>query len=145
MQNSSFLCGFVCSILIDYQYINPYKQVSHTKHNDFCVKFIYSVRTRKVHLSLYTPPPSPLKNKNVCKKYVSMQNPLFVCVFLCSVSLDYQCINPYKQVLHTKHNYFEQKFIYSVRTHTRTIRKRKKRFLQFRPQLGFGQCRLLFA
>lgn len=45
--------------------------------------------------SLYSPSPPPL-NKDVCKKYVSMQNPLFVCEFVCSFLTDYQCINPYK-------------------------------------------------
>ncbi len=77
------------------------------KHNDFEQKFTYSVRTQKGLHFPYTTSSRPLKNKNVCKKYAFMQNPFFVCEFLCSVLLDYQCINSYKQVLHTKHNDFE--------------------------------------
>ena len=68
MQSSSFLCKFICSVLLDYQYINPYKQALHTKHNDFCIKFIYSVRTQKGLHFPYTTSSRPLKNKKMYAK-----------------------------------------------------------------------------
>ena len=68
MQSSSFLCKFICSVFADYQYINPYKQVLHTKHNDFEQKFIYSVRTQKGLHFPYTASSRPLKNKKCMQK-----------------------------------------------------------------------------
>ena len=95
MQNLSFLCEFVCTTSIDYQCTNRNKHPLHTKHNDFYMKFTHSVRmhTRKELPSPIYLPPCTLKNKNVCKKYVFMQNLLFLCEFLCSILLDYQYIN----------------------------------------------------
>ena len=68
MQSSSFLCKFICSVLLDYQYINPYKQALHTKHNDFEQKFIYSVRTQKGLHFPYTASSRPIKNKKCMQK-----------------------------------------------------------------------------
>nr|DAQ94465.1 MAG TPA: hypothetical protein [Caudoviricetes sp.] len=59
MQSSSFLCEFVCIVFTDYQCINLYKYVLHTKHNDFCVKFIYSVRAHKTNSIFISAPPLP--------------------------------------------------------------------------------------